>query len=140
MKSWTQDRYRPDGLGSQTGASDRTDTNSDMGQTEQTLVTLGHTDPTPTLGHTKHTQNQPGRVKHNLGMIWTRMARTNKLTQDPHRMFARKNYLEQQSFIMARENMSSMSTGSGAFEIIREISSHLRKTSRHGLLKFCLSS
>ena len=46
MKSSTQDKYVPDGLGSRTGDSDRTDPNSGMGQTEQTLVTLGQTEQT----------------------------------------------------------------------------------------------
>ena len=57
MKSATQDMYGPEGLGSRTGGSDRTDPNSGMGQAEETLVTLGQTEQTQGQHWTR--QNPP---------------------------------------------------------------------------------
>ena len=61
MKSATQDRYGPDGLGSRTGGfrQKRPDFRYGPDKTD-----LGHsgsdrTDPSPTLGQTKPTQDQP---------------------------------------------------------------------------------
>ena len=53
----TQNRYESDRLRSWTGGSDRTDKNSDMGQTEQTSVTLGGTERTQELAQTEQTQD-----------------------------------------------------------------------------------